>query len=60
VDDLPQDFPLTIKGVESDFKKLINAFFIADRAWTIGMVSNVKHEKVLGPAFISMAESVLK
>lgn len=60
VDGVPQHFSLTTKGVETNFKQLIKPFVTADCDWTVSTIANVGHEKVLGPAFLAISESLLK
>jgi hypothetical protein len=60
MDGVPMNFSLTTKRVETDFKQLINPFVTADCDWTVSTISNVSHEKVLGPAFVAISESLLK
>jgi tetratricopeptide (TPR) repeat protein len=60
VDGLPRHFSLTTKRVETNFKQLIKPFVTADCDWTVTAISSAGHEKVLGPAFVAMSETLLR
>lgn len=60
VDDVPHRFPLTLNRVERQPANLVKPFLTSDPEWTIATVLGLGKDKVAGPLFIAMAQTILQ
>ena len=60
VDEVPHRFPLLLNRVERQPANLVKPFLTSDPEWTIAVVLGLGKDKVAGPLFIAMAQTILQ
>ena len=60
VDDVPHRFSLLLNRVERQPANLIKPFLTSDPEWTIATILGLGKDKVAGPLFIAIAQTILQ